>query len=98
MRVTVDLQEGFNKDRVVLRIAAQTVFDEPAVSTRMQIGLARSVTLDVEPDAVLVVELPAKRLSARIELGSTEPIFVAINLERDQTLSLRRSREGFGYV
>lgn len=98
MRVTVDLQEGFDKDHVILRIAAQIVFEDANVSTRMQIGLARSVKLDVAPGATLVVELPDKGLSERVALGDSEPIFVAVNLERDKTLSHRIAREGFGYV
>jgi hypothetical protein len=98
MRVTVDLQEGFDKDRVVLRIAAQTVFDEPAVSTRRQLGLARTIALDGAPGATLIVELPDKGLSERIELGSADPIFIGVNLERDGRLSHRISGEAFGYV
>lgn len=98
MRVTVDLQEGFDRDHVVLRLAERVVFEASDVSTRQQIGLARSVKLDAAPGAPLIVELPVKGLSARIDLGGAEPIFVGVNLERDQKLSHRISREGFGYV
>ena len=55
----VALQEGFEDDTVVLRIADEEVYRRDSLATRMQIGLADSFELTVEEDeAELEVSLP----------------------------------------
>lgn len=45
-RLEIALEEGFEGDRVVVTVDGDVVFDEPAVRTRHQIGLAASFAVD----------------------------------------------------
>lgn len=45
----VALEEGFDADHVVVQVDQTIVFDEPAVSTRHQIGLAAAVDVPASP-------------------------------------------------
>lgn len=80
MRVTVDLQEGFLDDTVVLRVDGREILREK-VRTKMQTGLGRHVEVDVAPGShALEVELPDRNEAARLDLVVRAPHYVGVSL------------------
>jgi hypothetical protein len=75
--LTIDLQEGFEGDQVVIAVDDREVFRKSGVKTRHQIGLAERVRLDVAPGPRrLRVSLPDRDLQRelQIEVGG-DPMF-----------------------
>jgi hypothetical protein len=96
--VTLDLREGFDADEVSIRAAGMPDIQLASVSTRLQIGRARSLPL---PDAVhaLDIELPKRGVLTRVALLPERPLWVGVSLSRDgQRLEVRQQLEPFGYV
>jgi len=98
--VQLDLQEGFLRDEVVVTIDGHELSSARDVTTRTQLGLARSLHLAVPAGAVrLTVALPRLQLSEGVELPATRPLWVAATLnEARDRLTLQLSTERFGYV
>lgn len=97
--VSIALEEGFLHDRVRLRVGDREVANLPSVSTRVQIGLAQTLELELEAaDSTLVVELPDKQVEKRVSLSGS-PAYVGISIEEDgRTLAVRSGRSAPGYL
>ncbi len=97
--LTVDLQDGFEDEEVVISLNGTEVFRASNVSTRYQIGLARSVKLEA-PGArtLLEVFLPRKGLSKSIELETTDPIYLGISVTARREITHRLSSGPFLYA
>jgi len=96
--VTLDLREGFDGDEVWIRAAGMPDIHLAAVSTKLQIGRARSLAL---PEAVqaLDIEVPRRGALTRIALLPQRPLWVGVSLSRDgRRLDVRQQLEAFGYV
>ena len=79
--LTIDLQEGFEGDQVVIAVDGREVFRKKSVQTRHQIGLAERVHLDVGPgQRSLRVSLPDRDLQGELLVdAATEPV-LAVSL------------------
>ena len=96
--VTLDLREGFEADDVTVRAAGAADMELHAVKTRMQIGLARSLTLP-DDTARIEIELPRRGVRAAIELLPGRPVWVGASLSRDgQRLEVKQQLEPFHYA
>jgi len=96
--VTLDLREGFEADDVTVRAAGAADIELHAVKTRMQIGLARSLTLP-DDTARIEIELPRRGVRAAIELLPGRPVWVGASLSRDgQRLEVKQQLEPFHYA
>jgi hypothetical protein len=94
----VALQEGFTGDRVVVKVNGAEVADRPEVTTRNQIGFAEAVEFEVpEGEAIVEVDVPARRLTASARCEVEETTYVGVSIEHDR-LELRTQREAFGYL
>lgn len=96
--VTLDLREGFDVDEVSIRAPGIADIHLAPVSTRLQIGRARSLPL---PEAVQVldIELPRRGVLTRVDLLPDRPLWVGVSLSRDgKRLEVRQQLEPFGYV
>jgi len=94
----VALQEGFTRDRVVVKLNGAEVANRPEVTTRNQIGFAEAVELDVpEGDAAVEVEVPARNLSESVKVAIEANTYVGVSIV-DGHLELRAQREAFGYL
>jgi hypothetical protein len=96
--VSVALEEGFLNDRVRVRVGDREVADLAGVSTRVQIGLAR--TLEVELGAgeqMLTVDLPDKQLTASVSLAAAAYVGVSVGNGGD-TLAIRSGEAPPGYA
>lgn len=96
--ITLDLREGFADDAVVLSAAGMTSVNLAGVTTKRQIGRARSVQLPAIIET-LTVELPRRAVSGRIELRPDRPLWVGVSLSRDGArLEVIQQTRPFGYV
>ena len=96
--ITLDLREGFQADALVLRAEGMDDLALEGVTTRLQIGRARSLALPGVITA-LDVELPRREVRARIALRPQRPLWVGISLARDgRRLEVIQQTEPFGYV
>lgn len=79
--LTLDLQEGFEGDQVVMAIDGREVFRKTGVRTRLQIGLAERVKLDVEPGRHnLRVSLPDRSLHGERQFDAGSEPALAVSL------------------
>jgi len=96
--VTLDLCEGFDADEVSIRAPGIADIHIASVSTRLQIGRARSLPL---PEAVQVLDigLPRRGVLERVALLPGRPLWVAVSLSRDgKRLEVQQQLEPFGYL
>jgi hypothetical protein len=96
----IDLQDGFNGDRVTVRVDGRVVYDKPQVRTRTQIGLADSVQVETGPLAELAVSLPDKGVEASTAVNVEETPNVGVVVE-GREVRFKFPPEGqvmFGYL
>ncbi len=97
--VTVDLQDGFTDDTVVISARGQELLREDEVSTRFQIGKARSVQIEVpEGEVALDVQVPTKNERATVPIDTSKPVFVGVSLTTEGELEIRVQERPFGYM
>ena len=93
--LNIDLQEGFEGDRVEIQVDGRTV-SRDSVKTRYQIGLADSIRISAGADAKLVtVTLPDRGLSGTFELTGAPYLAVSI---KDGAVAFTPSHESFRYM
>jgi hypothetical protein len=96
--LNVALEEGFEDDTVVVEVNGRQVFEGDAVTTRMQIGLAKSFEVPVQgQEAVVEVRVPSRRVSGRLERPVADRLYVGVSLQDDKIV-FRTSEEPFGYL
>ena len=94
----VALQDGFEGDRVIVRVNGREVFNKSNVRTRYQISFADSCELDVDEGSVNVeILLPVKNLQQTVALPVAGPTYVGIS-RREDRIESRVSQEPFGYL
>ena len=97
--VAIDLQDGFKNDTVVIRADGRELRRDEAVSTRFQIGKAKSATLALpEGDVTLEVEVPTRNQRATVPIDTSKPTFVGISLTTEGRLEVRVQEQPFGYM
>jgi hypothetical protein len=98
--VKLDLQDGFIDDEVVVKLDGREIQRVTNVSTRSQIGLARSMDLVLPPTAVqLSIELPQMDLRTGVNVPAKRPLWIGASLNdtRDR-LDVTVSERRFGYM
>ena len=82
--VKLFLEEGFDKDHVVVIAGGNVVADEQQVSTRYQIGLARQLDLNLTGDEdEMVVSRPERGLEARLPISNGVPETLRVSVSQD---------------
>jgi len=95
----LELQEGFEDDRVVARLNGVEILNLDHVTTRMQTGFAAAGTTQApEGQAVLEVSLPASGQQASTEINLIQTLWVGINVGAGKAIQFRISQAPFGYV
>ncbi len=98
VELTVDLQEGFENDTVVVRLNGEEVYHESQVTTLRLLGLADTFIADSEPGpARLDVEVESRGLTHQIPLELTDRTYVGISLIEGRIEAIV-SHEAFGYM
>lgn len=79
--LTIDLQEGFDNDEVIICVSDQPVYTKSGVTTNWSIGLADSIPLTVAAGRLAVqIQLPRKELAAQIELEAAVHPYLACSV------------------
>lgn len=96
----IDLQEGFARDEVAVRINGNEVLHKSGVTTRNQIGLADSVEADLAPGtAQLEIALPLKGQLRTLPVQiASAPVYVGVSITPDGTINAARSETAFRYA
>lgn len=94
----IDLQEGFEDETVVIKVAGKEAFRKSNVRTKLQIGLADSFETTIEDGPVTVeIALPSKNLSEEIEVQGSTAAYLGVSVIEGK-IEHRISHEQFGYV
>jgi hypothetical protein len=97
----VALQEGFQDDRVVIKVNGAEVASRPAVTTRNQIGFAESVEVEVPaPDITVEIQVPSRQLSGSVPVdveGVEGKVYLGVSIAHGR-LEMVQQREAFGYL
>ena len=97
--LTIEFQEGFQNDTLVLRIAGIETMRHEHVTTRLQTGYAAATSATVAAGRVVLdVDLPATKASGQVVLDVQAPIWVGVNLDAGPVLRFKVSASPFGYV
>jgi hypothetical protein len=96
--LNIALREGFSGQPVVVRVDGEEHFRADDVRTRMQIGLAQEVRVEVDPGRH-AVEVVAGDVATSLEVDVPEQAHVGVSLARTQDrLETQVSDRPFGYV
>ena len=98
-KLSLALEEGFLHDRVRISAGGRELASFDDLSTRVQIGLAQSLDLELpEGEHALVVELPDKGLKTEIPIGDADT-YVGISVADDGEIVRSRIGEApMGYA
>jgi hypothetical protein len=99
MKVVIDLQEGFENDKVEIFDNEKRVFKAESVKTRTQIGLASSTEVDLKGDKVnLRVEVPSRNIDERRDVELTDNLHIAISISDGNKLNWKVQNSPFFYM
>lgn len=97
--LTIDLQEGFTGETVVIAIDGQAVERRPGVKTRLQTGLAESLNVQVPMGSLQVsVSVPEKGADATIAVDASTTPWLGVSLDAEGGIRLQPSATMFGYL
>jgi hypothetical protein len=95
--MTIDLQEGFMDDNVVIQVDDVEVYNKDKVSTGFVLARADSLAVELpEGPATVRVMVPSKRLSGAIVLDVTPDVQLGVALVNDE-IKFRVSDKLFPY-
>jgi hypothetical protein len=97
--ITLDLQDGFFEDLVVITAEGRELARVEGVSTRFQIGLARSLRLDVPSHPTeLLIAVPTKDASVTVTVDPRAASHVGVSRSTEGELEVKVAPEPFGYL
>ena len=95
----IDLQDGFKDDVVIVFGNGEELLRLEAVTSRYQIGLASSQTVQLPaPTVALQIRVPTRRIATELELDAVETGYLAVSIDGAGNLDCRASREPFLYM
>ena len=94
----IALHEGFNDDTVMILVNSKEVFNKPNVKTKLQIGYADSIEVNIQEVSVNVkVILPLRNLSESIDLQVSTSVYLGVSASPGR-INYRISHNPFGYI
>ena len=97
--ITVDLQDGFMDDTVTVATGGRELLREDGVTTRFQIGMAKSLQVEMPEGAdVLEVAVPTKGERTTVPIDPSKPVFVGVSLTTEGQLDVTVQEQPFGYM
>ena len=95
----IDLQDGFKDDVVIVFGGDEELLRLEAVTSRYQIGLARSETIELPaPMVTLEINVPTRRIAVELKLDTAKTGYLAVSIDATGALACRASREPFYYM
>jgi hypothetical protein len=99
MKVTFNLQEGFKDDTVIISNKNKKFFEADDVSTRTQIGLAKSFETEVSNGKIKVkVLIPTRDIEEEKEIDLTANSHIGISIADGEKLEWKMSEMPFMYM
>ena len=96
--LTIDFQDVFKCDRVVVRVDGREAWSSNEVTTDMSCSLADHVELEVpERSTTVEVALPLRGLSGRIDVDVASTPFLGVQLTEFGDIRFELSDEPFVY-
>jgi hypothetical protein len=91
------LTDGFDGDRVIVRVNDKVVFDREGITTKKLYGLAQAVPAVQVPgdDAKIEVSIPDKKVVASFEVNLSNGSHVPVTLEGNRLLHSVLKKIGF---
>jgi hypothetical protein len=97
-KLSIDLQDGFADDTVVVSVDGREVLRRAGVRTRRTLGLAESLSVDVDgPPITLEVSLPLRGIADATRVDPAAAGHVGVSLV-DGRIRYRLSHRPFGYA
>lgn len=95
--LTIDFQDGFSGDTVVVRIDGREIFNSADVNTDYSIGRADSVALEVTKGTVDVdISVPSRQSSGHLTIDVSRTPYLGVSIV-DDSIEFRPSDEMFSY-
>lgn len=96
--LSIDLQEGFEGDEVIVRVDGQEAARRAKVRTQRMLGLAETLQVQVPADhATVEIAVPSRRLNKRVDIRPKETPYLGVSL-RGGEISVLPYPEPFGYA
>ena len=96
-KLHIALNDGFADDSVAISLDGREVYNKAGVKTDLRIS--RADGLDTEaPEVGATVEVRARGRSATATIDPAETPYLAVNIDAEGRLEIRRSSEPFGYL
>ena len=97
-KLQIELQEGFNGETVEIASGSQLLARRENVRTRMQIGLADRLSVDLpEGPRTVEIRIPERGAAARSTVDAARTPFLGVSL-REEGPVLRASDTPFRYM
>lgn len=94
----IDLQEGFQNDTVIIRVGGKQVFRQVGVTTKLMLGYAETLEVEVPEGPVRVrIKVPNRKLALTIPLEGTGTNYLGVYLEGGK-IAFRTMDETMGYA
>ncbi|UVJ46426.1 hypothetical protein NVV94_13410 [Pseudomonas sp. LS1212] len=99
-KLTIDLQDGFSKEKIVVSIAGRLIFQQENLSTRTQIGLAASFSTTVAGGLVILSFLFPDRSDKPQTLSLTihDDTYLGVSLDAEGLIVSKSSNAPFMYA
>lgn len=99
MKITFNLQEGFKNDKVIIFNKEEKIYEAEDVSTRTQIGLAKSFECNFkEKNPLIKVDIPTRNISEEKKLDTDKDIHIGISIGDNKKLDWKISEHPFMYM
>ena len=99
MKITFNLQEGFKDDKVIIFNKDKKIYEAEDVSTRTQIGLAKSFECNFKEKNLLIrVNIPTRNVSEEKKLDADKDIHIGISIEDHKKIVWKTSEQPFMYM
>lgn len=96
--LTIDLQEGFNGEKVVVELDGSKIFSDDNLRTRTQIGLAIQVHQDVSlGDHIIGVKVDNSGGTGEFRIDAHKTPFLGISVKNNEVVFTPKA-QAFGYV
>lgn len=95
--LAIDLQDGFEDDRVLVRVNGEEVFHKEQISTKLLLGLADSFETEVEKGPVsLEIRVETRDIVETVPLDVSADIYLGVSIVNGM-LDYTVSDKPFGY-
>lgn len=99
MKITFNLQEGFRGDTVAIFNKDEKIFEAEDVTTRTQIGFAKSFEAEFdEKNPLIKIEIPTRDIRDEKKIETDADAHVGISVSEQNDIIWKRSEEPFMYM